>query len=231
MGGISRVIKAVAFDLDGTLYPNYRLYRRLLPRLMLHPRFYNAFSAVRQQLHSADTETETASSFYDKQADLMAAFLKEDKKKTKQKLERLVYRDWETLFPGIELFPHVKETLSAFRDAGLKLALLSDFPPERKITLLGLEGFFDFILSTEETGALKPSGIPFAALIRSLELLPEEILYAGNSPRFDVKGAKAAGMKAALIKRSFFSTGHVRYAGGADFVFRDYRQLREYVLE
>jgi hypothetical protein len=37
-------------------------------------------------------------------------------------------------------------------------------------------------------------------------------------------------MKAALIRRGIFSTGHAAGNGGADFVFRDYRQLQEYVL-
>jgi len=95
---------------------------------------------------------------------------------------------------------------------------------------LELDGFFDLVLCSEKTGALKPSGVPFAAMARSLKLLPEEILYVGNSPRYDVEGAKKAGMKAALIRRSLFSTGQAHHDGGADFVFQDYRQLREYVL-
>ena len=99
-------------------------------------------------------------------------------------------------------------------------------------TTAGLGGFFDVILSTEETGALKPSGIPFAVLVKALDLDPKEILYVGNSLRYDVEGAKSAGIKAALIRRCLFSTGHVprKSSVKADFVFRDYRQLREYVL-
>jgi len=231
------VIKAVAFDLDGTLYPNYRLYCRIFPSLLLHPRFYSAFNVIRHELHSLEETENTNSttaeetSFYDKQASLIADYLKRNREEIRQKLERMVYRGWEKLFSGIKTFPHIKEVLTAFHTAGLKLALLSDFPPERKIVLLELDGFFDLILCSEKTGALKPSGVPFAAMARSLKLLPGEILYVGNSPRYDVEGAKKAGMKAALIRRSPFSTGQARHDGGADFVFQDYRQLREYVLK
>ena len=249
MGG---AIKAVAFDLDGTLYPNYRLYSRLLPQLMLHPLLYAAFTKARKKLHSdpeAILENQMKSkatipktevlgqpqigSFYEKQALLVSESLGKDMEKTRELLERMVYQSWKKLFSGIKLFPLVKETLAAFQGAGLRLALLSDFPPVQKLSLLGLDGFFDAVISTEETGALKPSGIPFAVLVRSLSLPPAEILYVGNSGRFDVEGSKSAGMKSALIRRGPFSTVLVKQSSAekADFVFRDYRQLQEFVLQ
>jgi putative hydrolase of the HAD superfamily len=222
-------IKGVAFDLDGTLYPDYRLYRRLLPSFLTHLRFFKAFAQVRHQLHREGTGTSPAS-FSDEQLSRMASILGKEKTAVRQKMEKLVYRHWEDQFSRIRLFPHVTETLAAFRQAGFKLALLSDFPPARKIELLGLGGHFDVLLSTEETGSLKPSSVPFAALVRAMALPPAEILYVGNSYRYDVAGAKAAGLGAALIKRSILSTGHCPSTAGADFVFRDYRQLQEYVL-
>ena len=228
------ILKAVAFDLDGTLYPNYRLYRRLFPQFLLHPVLYTAFMKVRRKLHANKEEnTGLPSSFYDKQAFLLAACLKKDKEKARQKLDRLVYGSWEKLFSGIKLFPFVKETLAAFRNAGFRLALLSDFPPAQKLMLMGLDSFFDAVISTEETGALKPSGVPFAALVHSLSLKPEEILYVGNSLDFDVGGSKSAGLRAALIRRGPLSTGHVPKNSPVkpDFIFRDYRQLQDYVLK
>ncbi|MDR1144292.1 MAG: HAD family hydrolase [Spirochaetaceae bacterium] len=239
-------LKAVAFDLDGTLYPNYRLYCRVLLSVLAHPRFFYAFTRVRHRLHrregppSGDRPVPLVSgaSFCDIQAAMMGTILGQDPRQVKEQVERLIYRRWEERFSRIRLFPYVRETLSLFRGAGLKLGLLSDFPPARKVSLLRLDGFFDILLSTEDTGALKPSPLPFAALIEALSCRPEEILYVGNSPRFDIAGAGAAGMKTALIRRSILSTGCrpacSRGPGGhqarADFVFRDYRQLRKYVL-
>jgi len=233
MEKVGGAIKAVSFDLDGTLYPNYRLYRRLVPFLLTHPFFFMAFNLVRHKLHSPQwTETAPAPgfSFYDEQASLMAEILHQKQAPVREKAERLIYRTWETLFSGVKTFPFVRETLSAFRSAGLRLAVLSDFPPGRKISVLGLDGLFEAVLSSEETGRLKPSGVPFAALAKSLKLEAREILYVGNSPHYDAAGARLAGMKTALIKRNVFSTGHCPDTGGADFVFRNYRQLAEYVL-
>ena len=227
-------IKAVAFDLDGTLYPNYRLYLRLFPDLILHTAFLYAFMVARRKLHpEQDDVSETALSFYDRQAALTAELLGKDPEQTKRKLEGLVYGSWERQFTRIKIFPHLRETLAALRERKFRLAVLSDFPPLRKLVYLGLDGFFDVTLSSETTGALKPSGIPFAELVRLLDVQPGEILYVGNSVRFDIEGAKSAGLKAALIKRSFLSTGRVpkNYTGSADLVFRDYRQLLEYVLK
>lgn len=160
----------------------------------------------------------------------MALILRKESGFIREKSERLIYQDWESLFARIRPFPWVRETLAAFRRGGLKLGLLSDFPPARKISFLGLQGLFDAILSTEETGRLKPDGVPFAALARALSLDPGEILYVGNSPRYDIAGAQAAGMRTALIRRSPLSTGRCFGSGGADFVFKDYRQLQKYVL-
>jgi len=68
-------------------------------------------------------------------------------------------------------------------------------------------------------------------LARSLTLNPENILYVGNNSLFDIQGARSAGMRTALIQRNIFSTGRNHDNGGAEFVFRDYRQLQEYVLK
>ena len=228
------ILKAVAFDLDGTLYPNYRLYMRIIPQFLLHPFFFGAFFRVRRILHSLQyDDSDKIPSFYDKQASLLAELLGKDTEKTRLKTEVLVYGGLEKLFSGIKLFPYLKETLVSFQKAGLRLAVLSDFPPVQKLAILGLDGFFDVVLSSEETGALKPSGIPFAELIRKLALAPEEILYVGNSMHFDVEGSKSAGLKSAQIKRGTLSTGRVsgKSTDKADFVFRDYRQLQEYVLK
>jgi putative hydrolase of the HAD superfamily len=230
METLGRELKAVAFDLDGTLYPNYRLYRRLVFFSLRNPRFFSAFISARHKLHNPDRESAAGVSFYDEQASLMAEILGRKTEEVKEKVETLIYRGWEQLFTRIKPFPQVRDTLESFRRAGLKLAVLSDFPPERKIPMLGLDGLFDCILSTEETGALKPSVTPFAALSQSLNLESREILYVGNSSRYDVAGAKLAGMKTALIKRSILSTGYSRNTGGADLVFRNYHQLHELVL-
>jgi putative hydrolase of the HAD superfamily len=223
-------IRGAAFDLDGTLYANYKLYIALIPFVFREWPLLGAFFRARRRLHK--TGGPPVRSFYDVQAGLTAGYLGADPAFIRKKLEVMVYRGWENHFARIRPFPRLKETLSAFREAGLRVGLLSDFPPQRKLELLGLDGFFDAAFSTEDFGALKPASGPFRELAAAMGLPPEQILYVGNSPGYDVEGAKNAGMKAALIRRGILSTGHslFRRAPRADFVFGGYRQLREYVL-
>jgi len=166
--------------------------------------------------------------FYDIQARIMAEILKDDPERIQEQTERLIYRGWEPLFKDLKLFPHVRETLTAFKNDGLKLGLLSDFPPERKLEYMKLSDYWDTILCSEHTGRLKPDPAPFDRLARELNTDPERILYVGNSVSYDIKGAKAFGMHAALIRPAGKLAG-IR-AAGADFIFSDYRQLCTYVL-
>jgi len=176
------------------------------------------------QARDALREAAHVGRFYDLQARVMAKILRDDPERIKARTEKLIYRGWEPLFQGMKLFPEVRETLDAFRAAGLKLGLLSDFPPETKLENLGLADLWDAALCSEHVGRLKPDPAPFLELSRRLNTVPERILYVGNSIPYDVIGAKGAGMKAALISRKG------KKEPLADFVFNDYRQLRTFVL-
>jgi putative hydrolase of the HAD superfamily len=224
----SKKFAALAFDLDGTLYPNYRFYIRLAPFALKELRLLRAFGKARDRLRAGEGK-ETDEDFYSRQARLMAEILKRPPEELKEKVRRLIYRGWEPVFKKIKLYSHAEETLRALKAAGIKLGLLSDFPPEEKLKNLGIFELWDTVLCSEVIGELKPDPLPFGELARRMGLPPEKILYVGNSSSYDVAGAKAAGMGAAWIRfgEENPSSG-VRQ--GADFVFFDYRQLRDYVL-
>jgi putative hydrolase of the HAD superfamily len=176
----------------------------------------------------ADPEACPHAGFYEAQARLMSAILKEPPDAVQKKLEALIYRGWEPLFTRIAPFPWVRETLEALKKAGYTLGILSDFPPEAKLANMGLDGYWDAVLCSEATGRLKPHPLPFLELAGQMGMPPERILYVGNSVRYDIIGAKGAGMKAALVTRSIIKK--LRRPGNADFIFSDYRQLSKYVI-
>jgi len=225
-------ISAVAFDLDGTLYPNYRLNIRLLPFLCKHGPLLAAFARTRSIIRRRQEESPWAvlPDFYDHQARLAADLLHAPPKQIKEKIERLIYQGWEPYFSKIKLFPHVREVLADMRTAGLKLGLLSDFPPETKLKNLDFDGCWDAVLCSERIGALKPALRPFMELAQSLQCLPGQILYVGNSRSYDVDGAKRAGMKTALFTGHCSGNRTIADKTGADFTFHNYRQLRDFVL-
>jgi putative hydrolase of the HAD superfamily len=223
-------IEGIAFDLDGTLYPNYRLNIRLIPFIFRELRLLTAFGKARTIIRKEqDNGVIHQNSYYEYQAEITAKKLKIPAESLKEKIDLLIYKGWEPLFKNIKPFNNVFETLTAFRNAGFKLGLLSDFPPEKKLEYLGLSGIWDAVYCSEYSGALKPHPLSFTKLAAEMNLPPEKILYVGNSLPYDVAGAAKAGMKTALIRvspLSIFSKNDIK----PDFSFSNYRQLFNYML-
>ncbi|MFP3090382.1 HAD family hydrolase [Treponema sp. TIM-1] len=217
-------LAGIAFDLDGTLYPNHRLFIRLAPFVLKYGKFLWAMGKARTILRAQNHD----GPFYDLQARIMGELLREDPGVVREKLERLVYRGWESLFRRIKPYAHVREILEALRQRGFKLGILSDFPPTKKLEHLGLGGGWDTVLCSEDSGRLKPDPLPFSTLAASLGLPPDRILYVGNSLKYDIAGAQKAGMGTALIRSRWKKYFSPRIK--ADFIFSDYRQLYHYVI-
>ena len=222
-------IEGVAFDLDGTLYPNYRFHLKLLPFLFKELRFISAFGRARNIIRKEQRSPSfVKGDFYQKQAEITANLLSVPVEPLKEKIDALIYRGWEPFFKTIVLFDGVQETLSALKKSGYKLALLSDFPPETKLEYLSLSGLWDAVLCSERCGALKPHPVSFTETAAALAISPEKILYVGNSFPYDVEGARGAGMKTAWIKSPLISGS--RKKPPADFTFSNYRQLHDFML-
>jgi putative hydrolase of the HAD superfamily len=205
-------IKAVAFDVDGTLYP----YRMMLTTSLLlavrFPRFLFHFRRVR----AAIRQTPPSGDFRTEQARMLAGRLGTTEEKARELIELIVYRLWIDGLRSIRPYPHVVETVAELRQMGLKLAVMSDYPVERKLAYLGLKGLWDYAFCSEETGRLKPDPRPFGVLCERLDLEPGSVLYVGDHCDYDVRGAAAAGLHTAHLLRG----GENRCA--ADLAFDSY---------
>jgi len=219
-------IEAVAFDIDGTLYPDWRLFIRIAPYFFKNFSFFYKYGKVRYILH----RTAPLPDFFEYQARLMAAYMEIPTEKAHSLIREKIYDGLAEFFPRIKPFAFMQETLKLFKERGLKLAVLSDFPPEQKGDLWGCKPLFDCILGSEACGALKPSAYPFGILQHSLNVPAERILYVGNSIRSDVKGARNAGMKTAYLAPLWRRILHKNPAE-ADICFKNYRQLCKIVLQ
>jgi putative hydrolase of the HAD superfamily len=227
---MQRNIEGVAFDLDGTLYPNYRLNIKLIPFLLKEWRLVSAFGKARGIIRvEQERSIPQQDSFYEYQAKLVAKLRNVSAEGMQEKIEELIYRGWEPIFKKVKLFNKVQETLTALREAGYKLGILSDFPLEAKLEFLGITAFWDTVLCSENFNVLKPHPLPFIKLAQAMSLPPEKILYVGNSRSYDVAGANKAGMKTAWIKNVLFPGSGLRKPK-PDFSFSNYRQLQKFVL-
>jgi putative hydrolase of the HAD superfamily len=88
--------------------------------------------------------------------------------------------------------PGVHETLTALRDRGLRLGLVSNYSHSESIhaTLddLGLRPCLDAVVISGELGIVKPHPEIFLAGARSIGLSPGEILFVGDNARLDILG-------------------------------------------
>lgn len=125
-------------------------------------------------------------------------------------------------------FPHVRDTLMKLKAKGIKLGVVSDAPKLKawlRLSEMNLTEFFDVVVTLDDTGKLKPHKLPFKAALKELKLKPGAVLFVGDNPNRDIKGAKKAGMKAALAKYGQVFKGDEK----ADYVLKDFVDLLKIV--
>ena len=69
------------------------------------------------------------------------------------------------------------------------------------VKAIGIDHHFEAVVSAHEVGVSKPDPKIYAACVTRIGLHPEEILYVGDDPANDVIGPRVAGMQAAWINR------------------------------
>jgi putative hydrolase of the HAD superfamily len=100
-------------------------------------------------------------------------------------------------------YPGVVETLRKLKQEGFKLGIVSDgfrLKAWMRLNEAGLDGYFDSVVTYDDTGKRKPAKEPFLLICDQLDLKPEECLMLGDWPERDVQGGKLAGMKTCLAK-------------------------------
>lgn len=219
-------IRAVAFDIDGTLYPSWKLFIRMPLHVLKNLKLYIHFNKTRRIMH----RTAPLADFYEYQARMLAEVSSIKSPRAKEIINDICYDGLKKFFKKVKPYPHAYECIKAMKDAGLKIGILSDFPPEQKGDIWGIRNLCDVCIGSEESGALKPSIYPFGILERKLGVPADKILYVGNSVKYDVLGAKGAGMKTAYILKGFKKLFNIKLPE-ADISFKNYRQLQKIVLE
>jgi len=212
-------IRAIAFDVDGTLYPNFKMYLRSIPFFAGHLRLVWAYNRIRKHVR----RRRPVSNLKAVERRLLADALHIDVDAASRLIDVEIHEHWEAVLDGVRPYRHVRETIVRLKAMGLRVAVTSDFPVERKLRRLGLGDLFECALWSEDSGYLKPHPEPFRTLAGCMDLDPGEILYVGNSYEYDVVGAKRVGMRAAHLSR------RPPKNSVADLTFRDFRTLAEWV--
>jgi len=102
------------------------------------------------------------------------------------------------------VFPDVVPTLDRMEEAGLRLAVVSNWDSNLPALLSGLELASRFhavlVSAIERTG--KPEREIFHRACARLEVEPAQALHVGDSRREDYQGAREAGLQALLLDRA-----------------------------
>ena len=213
-------VDAVAFDIDGTLYPNRQMYFTSILFSLGRLRFLKHYRTVRKAIR----QMRPIDDFRTAQADLLSKHMKISAERARRIIENDIYKKWQKTFKYVRSFPHLYEVLEKLRQAGYKLGVMSDFPIGGKLDYLRLPDVWDCIISSEDTGYLKPNPEPFYAVSKCFSLSPDRILYVGNNYDYDMIGAHRVGMKTAHLARGPAPNSV------ADLTFNDYRELEAVLL-
>ena len=129
----------------------------------------------------------------------------------------------------LALYPHVQMTLMGLARLGLGMAVVSDaprIPVWLRICGLGLQHYFDAVVTTDDTGFKKPHAKPFLFALEKLRANPAEAIMVGDWAERDMVGAKQVGLVTVFAR--YGDTQNTKQSG-ADYDIDDILQLLDIV--
>ena len=134
---------------------------------------------------------------------------------------------WGSYLSQMQLFPGVNDFIQLLKKQDIPLALVTDLTSNiqyRKLIKLGLDSCFDFILTSEETGGDKSTGLPFELLSKICSTPLANTWFIGDG-KFDQPAIPNAG---AIFFRKAEKMATSEKA--SQYVFENFDELKGYVL-
>jgi HAD superfamily hydrolase (TIGR01509 family) len=206
------MIKAVLFDVDGTLIDSVDLHARAWQEALADFGYEVAFEAVRSQIGKGGDQ-------------LMPVFVpKEDVERRGEELE--TYRGdlfRRKYLSEVRPFPKVRELFQRLRAERKTVVLASSGKVEeveRYMDIAGIADLIDASTSSDEVERSKPYGDIFAAALgKAAPAGAEETLVIGDTP-YDAQAAGKVGLRTIGVLCGGFPDADLR-AAGCSAIFRD----------
>ncbi|SFD52237.1 HAD family hydrolase [Methylobacterium sp. 13MFTsu3.1M2] len=215
-------MRAVIFDIDGTLLDSVDLHARAWVEAFAHFGVETGFAEVRRQIGKGGDE-------------LMPVFLSEER----------IAREGETIeayrsdlfkrryLSEVRPFPGVRPLFEHIRSAGLKIALASSgkrSEVEHYTEILEIGDLVDVATSSDDADRSKPHPDIFEAALAKLDgVPPDAIIVVGDTP-YDAEAAAKAGLRTVGLLCGGFPEADLRAAGCAA-IYRDPEDLLDRFAE
>lgn len=187
-------VRAIVFDLDGTLYNNSRFPFWLVASRVADAFVFSAERKVRREMKGVDLDN--ADAFYE-------SFFSHLSDKSRFSAEEAKEWYWDTymsVFPRIlrrhyKANDKVEEVFLHLEQMDVPSAIYSDYPMvKERFEALGLSTeLCENYWSAPDMGAFKPAIRPMHEIASSLGILPEELLVIGDRVDTDGKSAFSCG--------------------------------------
>lgn len=204
-------LKALVFDMDGTLADTDPLHRRTFAAF-LAPHGIAVDEAVYRETISGRTNAEIF-------ADLMPDRTAAERDRLSREKEAL----FRAMSGGMEPLAGLRELIAWAEGEGLRVALVTNGPRlnvEHTLRVLGIAESFSAVVAGEDVARGKPDPLPYRTALDALGIGPGEAVAFEDSPA-GIRAAKAAG-----IVTVGMLTGHpesVLREAGADLCAEDFR--------
>lgn len=197
--------KAVIFDLDGTLTNTLQSIWKSA-NLALADVGLPTFEVDRYRYFVGDGVDELVRR-------ALVANGDEELTQFEQVRERYLYHFEKYVNYEVKPYDGIRELLTALKERGIRMAVNSNKPHERTVEVVEEifgKGTFDMLVGQCEERARKPAPDGVLHIMDKLQLIPEEVIYLGDTC-VDMQTGKSAGV----------------YTIGALWGFRDRQELEE----
>lgn len=188
--------KAILFDLDGTLWDRTAAVQAFLADQHEHFQV-----SLRPVIPTYEYVSEIMALEANGSADKFSVYVAFGQQHglSESLIDTLHTDFWARMGRCFQPFPEVLATLRQLRNAGVRLAIVTNGSvhiQDAKINALGLRELMDVIVISEREGIRKPDAAIFNRALDALGISAADAWFVGDNPDADVAGAHAAGLRA-----------------------------------